>query len=104
VTDEQAEVSGAAIPSRAPSAVAVELDGETVLFDERSGTLHLLDAVGTVVWCRLDGSTTLDDLARELATTFATDEHRVRADLVAFLQELDRQHLVEGVAPNARAR
>ena len=78
---------------------AVELDGECVLYDETNGVLHLLDAVATVAWARLDGTVTLDDLAVELSATFATDASRVRGDLVAFARQLGHQHLLEGVTP-----
>jgi hypothetical protein len=78
---------------------AVELDGESVLYDETSGALHQLDVVATVVWNRLDGSATLDDLAVELSAMFAADASRVRGDLVAFARQLGHQHLLEGVAP-----
>ena len=77
---------------------AVELDGESVLYDETSGGLHLLDAVATIVWTRFDGTATLDDLAAELSETFATDQARVRGDLVAFARQLGHQHLLAGVA------
>jgi hypothetical protein len=76
---------------------AVELDGESVLYDEMSGCLHQLDALATV-WHRLDGTATLGDLAAELSRTFAADPGRVRRDLVTFVRQLGRQHLLEGVA------
>jgi hypothetical protein len=82
---------------------AVELDGESVLYDETSGALHQLDPVATVVWDRLDGTTTLEALAIELSATFATDANRVRDDLVVFARQLGHQRLLEGVAPASAA-
>jgi hypothetical protein len=78
---------------------AVELDGESVLYDETTGGLHLLDAVATVVWHRFDGSVTLDELAADLTRTFAADPDRVHGDLLTFVRQLGRQHLLEAVAP-----
>ena len=98
------DIEGRSAPTPVPWVAAVGLDGETVLFDERSARLHLLDAVATAVWTRLDGSVTLDDLARDLSTTFGTEEERVRADVVAFLRRLEREHLLEGVTPAAAER
>ena len=95
---------GDSAPAPVPSVATVELDGEAVLFDESSGSLHLLDPVATVIWSRLDGSATLEELATELSTTFAADRSRVRDDLISFVRELDRQHLLEGVAPTAPRR
>jgi hypothetical protein len=91
-------INGAFAPVIGSWVTSVELDGESVLYDETSGVLHLLDAVATVVWDRLDGTATLDDLAADLSRTFATDRRRVRGDLVAFARQLGRQHLLEGVA------
>jgi len=91
-------INGAYAPAVGAWVTAVELDGETVLYDETSGVLHLLDAVATVVWARLDGTATLDELTADLSRTFATDPARVRGDLVAFARQLGRQHLLEGVA------
>lgn len=92
------QIDGGYAPVIGAWVTAVELDGESVLYDETSGGLHLLDAVATVVWARLDGTATLDDLATDLSQTFATDRVRVRADLVAFARRLAREHLLEGVA------
>lgn len=91
-------INGSFAPVIGGWVTAVELDGESVLYDETSGVLHLLDAVATVVWARLDGTATLDELAGDLSETFATDRGRVRGDLVAFARQLGRQHLLEGVA------
>ena len=92
-------INGTFAPTVGAWVTAVELDGESVLYDETSGVLHLLDAVATVVWARLDGTATLDELAADLSGAFATDPARVRRDLVAFVRQLGRQHLLEGVAP-----
>jgi PqqD family protein of HPr-rel-A system len=83
-------------PARGSWVATVELDGEAVLFDETSGSLHLLDPVATVIWNRLDGGATVDALAADLSEVFAADRHRVRDDLVTFVRELDHQHLLEG--------
>ena len=93
------QIDGSFAPVIGAWVTAVELDGESVLYDETSGGLHLLDAVATVVWSRLDGSATLDDLAADLSRTFGTDPDRVRGDLVAFARQLAGQHLLVGVAP-----
>jgi putative peptide zinc metalloprotease protein len=93
------EIDATFAPITGAWVTAVELDGESVLYDETSGGLHQLDALATVVWDRLDGTATLDDLAADLSQTFAADPDRVRRDLVTFVRQLGRQHLLEGVAP-----
>jgi hypothetical protein len=76
-----------------------ELDGETVIYDERTGLLHLLDQVATVVWGCFDGEGTLGELADELSEAFGTDAARVGADVVALVERLEGDGLLEGTEP-----
>jgi hypothetical protein len=79
----------------------VVLDGEAVLFHR--GRVHRLDLVGTRVWAMLDGTTTLDDLARELGREFDEGADRVRADIGAFLAHLGAEGLLEPGPPPPHA-
>jgi len=93
------EIDATFAPIAGAWVTTVELDGESVLYDETTGGLHLLDALATVVWDRLDGTATLDELAVDLGQTFAADPGRVSVDLVTFVRQLGRRHLLEAVAP-----
>ena len=104
MSGRETDIEGRAAPRPVPWVAAVGLDDEIVLFDERSARLHLLDAVATAVWTRLDGRTTFDDLVRDLSTTFGTEERRVRDDVIAFLRRLEGEHLLEGVTPAVAER
>lgn len=101
MTGDDPRFDDGSAPAPGPWVATIELDGEAVLFDERSGSLHLLDPVATLVWNRLDGAATLADLATDFSTTFAADRSRVRDDLMTFVCQLDGQHLLEGDAPAA---
>ena len=51
-------------PARGAGLHSVELDGETVVYDETREALHLLDTTATVVWSLLDGTASLGEICR----------------------------------------
>lgn len=75
-----------------------ELDGEAVLYDEETGSLHSLDAIGTVVWGCLDGQASLARIADELAAAFGADPATVAGDVLELARELGRQGVLDGVS------
>lgn len=77
---------------------AVELEGETVVFDEDTGALHLLDATATTVWQCLDGRASLAELSAELAEATGAALDLVQRDVVDLVRTLGRRGLLEGVA------
>lgn len=86
-------------PTPAPSATGVEVDGESVLLDRTSGSLHVLNDVGAAIWSRLDGSRTVGTLVTELSEAFAAEPDSVARDLHEFLERLARLGLLEGSPP-----
>ncbi|QNN52161.1 PqqD family protein [Nocardioides mesophilus] len=81
-----------------PIVEEVEVDGETVVYDSRSGSLHLLDPVGSLIWAALDGVTTLGEVSDELARVFGGRSSDVHADVTAFADRLLDLDLVDRVA------
>jgi hypothetical protein len=88
------EIEGATIEVRAPAAwsavreliaprpgpgvQACELDGEAVLFNPQTQTMHMLNATAWAVWRRCDGRTTIGELAASLAGEYALDPETAR--------------------------
>ena len=91
--------------STPPSSVAsVEIEGESVLLDT-TGALHHLDAIGTLIWACCDGSSSMDELAVDLANAFNVDRKRARRDVTAFVRTLVSRGLLtpaEGARGPAR--
>jgi hypothetical protein len=81
-------VDGTFVPVPRPSVAAVELDGETVLLEQTTGAMHLLNPVGTAVWSSLDGRRTIDGLVALLSDEAGADPGTVRRDVAAFVHEL----------------
>jgi coenzyme PQQ biosynthesis protein PqqD len=66
-----------------------------ILYPERGMTLN--DAAASIVKL-CDGARTIDDIARELATAAAgADVETIRKDVVAFLEEMRKRGLMEGM-------
>lgn len=91
------KIDGSFIPFRLASVANVEVDGEGVLLDKITGSLHLLNPVANVVWSCMDGSGTVDELAVDISAAFAADLEQVRCDVLAFARELGRRGLLKGV-------
>jgi hypothetical protein len=76
----------------------VEIDGETILYDEASQELVVLNGPAAVIWQNLDGSCSLRELIRDLAAVFEVDPAIVRADVLDTVRELGRHRMLEGVS------
>ncbi len=84
-------------PRRRGDIIAVELDGEAVLYDPRSGNLHKLNTAGSVLWRCLDGDVTVAQLAAEVAAeTGQADVAAVERQLAEYVAQLAGLGLLEG--------
>lgn len=82
----------------------VELDGEAVIYDERNGDLHRLNPTASLVFSLLDGSSTIDELARDVGETFSMPVGEVGEQLHALVVQFGESHLLVGTeAPNDEA-
>jgi hypothetical protein len=77
--------------------VAVEVDGEIVLYDDSRGILHRLNPTASALWQCLDGSGTLGEIAADIADVFEIDGDRVLADVLMAAREFATQGLLAGV-------
>jgi hypothetical protein len=75
-------------PARRDGICEVEIDGELVLLDTSSGTLHLLNRAAAAVWSGLDGARDLDEIAGELSDTAGAEAEVVREDVIALVNQL----------------
>lgn len=96
--------AGGWIP-RARSRVAeIQLDGESLLYEDRLGVLHELNPVAALVWTEYDGRRTLDQIAGELAATFDAEPDTIRRDLVALTTDLVERGVLELVEDDGDGR
>jgi hypothetical protein len=75
-------------------AAAVEIDGETVVYDSRTEQVHLLNSIASIVWSQLDGTETLSALCDELGQVFGEPISRIRTDVLAVVARFEEAGLV----------
>ena len=89
------------VPQRCTGVRGVEIDDESVLYDERDGRLHLLNWSASAVWWSINGTATVEDLATALATRFHAEADAMRGDVITLLDVLGAEQLVVAVEPAA---
>jgi PqqD family protein of HPr-rel-A system len=85
------------VPRRRKSVHGVEIDSESVLYDARNGSLHLLNSSASAVWWSIDGTSSVDELAAGLAERFGASHELMRSDLLTLLGVLAEEQLVDAV-------
>lgn len=70
------------------------IDGEMVIFDPTSSLVHQLNAIGSVVWQLLDGSSTVAELVADLAEVFEVPTEQVWSDVRQLLNMMGEQDLL----------
>jgi hypothetical protein len=87
------------IPCAVPEAHVIEIDGEAVVLDERESRVHVLNATGALLWRCFDGTSTLREVAGEIADAVGMPLEVVVADSVALARKLGAQGLLVDVEP-----
>jgi hypothetical protein len=79
-----------------PQVVDTELEGqETVLLQMESTSCYSLNLTGTRIWQGLKQGQTLQEISRRLQAEFAVEEERADQSVVALVEELYHQQLVQ---------
>ena len=87
-------------PQTRADLTVVELDGEAVIYDEINGDLHRLNPTATLVFSLLDGSATLEDLARDIADAYGMPLDEVIVQVRELAEQLAASHLLVGSEPD----
>ena len=69
--------------------------GEVAILDFKSGTYHGLDAVGARVWSLIQEPKTIGEIRDVLLSEYEVERDRCERDLIALLQRLADEGLVE---------
>jgi hypothetical protein len=75
--------------------VSSDLGGEVAILDLKSGTYYGLDAVGARIWSLLQEPRTVEEIRDVLVREYEVDDERCERDLVALLQRLADEGLIE---------
>lgn len=68
--------------------VSTSVGGEEVVLHPGTGTYHGLNGVGREIWERIQEPTTPETVTAALTAEYDADVDRVRADVLAFLDDL----------------
>lgn len=72
-----------------------DLNGEAVILNLQTGVYHGLDAVGARIWHLLQETRTVDDILKTLLEEYEVEPDRCQQELLALLQKLADQKLIE---------
>ena len=73
----------------------VEIDGEAVIYDERTGDLHHLNPTATIVLGLCDGTATVKEFSFDIAEAFGVPAADVERQVRALLRDLRKAGLME---------
>ncbi len=90
------EVHGTRRPVRASWTASVVVDDEVVIYNERTGDLHVLNQTAGMLWTLFDGSADLRELSEDLADAFEVDVAMVREQVEDATRELASLGLLAG--------
>ena len=71
------------------------MEGETVLLDLSTGRYYTLNRLGSVIWERCTGQSTMTDIHRAICERFEVAPEQAWDDLVALVNELMQEGLLE---------
>jgi hypothetical protein len=80
---------------RTDDVVWQELDDEVVVFNRASSRYLRINASAVILWRRLEGGASLDDLVSALLDAFDIDESTARRDVEAFVAAVREHELLE---------
>lgn len=95
------DISDATVVRHSPAVVTVDLNGEAVLYDERSGMLHALNRTANAVWERLDGSASVAEVARALAAEADAAPAIVARDVLRVVRRMSELGLLRTAGKGA---
>lgn len=81
-------------PRLRPDLRVIGLDGEALVVDEAEAAVHHVDGLGALVLGWLDGDTSVEELAGDVAEVFEVDRSTVASQLTTFVERLEANGLL----------
>jgi PqqD family protein of HPr-rel-A system len=81
---------------RARADLAVEeLEGELLVYDEETSDFHHLNPTASIVFSLCDGTTTVKEMAADIAAAFGEQPQEVERQVRALIRDLRRVRLLD---------
>ena len=71
------------------------MEGETVVLDRHRRLIHQLNKTASYIWESCDGTSTVTEIANELAEAFGIDVDSAERDTVTVVEELESLGLIK---------
>jgi PqqD family protein of HPr-rel-A system len=81
-------------PQTREGLTVIELDGEAVVYDERTGNLHHLNQTAALVFSLCDGTGTARELSADIAGAYGLGIDETERQVRSLLRRLKREGLV----------
>jgi Coenzyme PQQ synthesis protein D (PqqD) len=75
--------------------ISSDLDGESIILNIKSGVYYGLNAVGANIWNLIQQPKTISEIQDALLTKYEVEPEQCDRDLLAMLQELETEGLIE---------
>jgi hypothetical protein len=75
--------------------VSSDLGGETAILNMKTGLYYCLDAVGARIWNLIERPKTVQEIRDTLLNEYEVEYARCENDLMAILQQLESEGLIE---------
>ncbi|MDQ6698339.1 MAG: PqqD family peptide modification chaperone [Actinomycetota bacterium] len=95
-----ADIDAHFAPARSVLTVERVIDDDLLLLDPDSGSTHVLNATGRVLWSGLDGQTSLRELTEDLADAIGAPVDDLIAPVLSWARTLGMNGLLDGVVPS----
>jgi len=87
-------------PTKKPSVISKKLGKETVLYDQETRAIHVLNPAGIIVWELCDGRHSPEDIEQALREEFRADEQDgILEDVRRIIERFHSEGLLEGGTP-----
>jgi len=82
-------------PKRRADLAVVQIDGEAVIYDERSGHIHRLNQTATLVFECCDGRSTIPDVAADFAAVYGAPVGQMERQIRSVIRRFQLRDLLE---------
>jgi coenzyme PQQ synthesis protein D (PqqD) len=97
------EIDAGFVPQPREHIAAVDVEDEIVLYDEETGSMHLLNSSAAVVWKASDGTQPLTLLISDLAALYRVEPAAIFDQVTDLVREMGRHGLLAGVEADPAA-
>jgi hypothetical protein len=90
-------------PTRKPSVISKKLGQETVLYDQETRAIHVLNPTGILVWELCDGRHGPEEIEQALRAEFQAEEKAgILEDVRCIIERFHAEGLLEGSRPRTK--